>query len=266
MPIRVSRDRIIVGAATRLDIITPEKTISLGSTTGDTITRRELEYTDIMNNIGLVVAKIPSTDKFFIETSLAESTIEMLSEIWNKADEEEETIDDFPVRTVTLTKHQRAEPVREMIIEGPGAVIEQRTEPIVPVTLAHINSVAANPEYHTDKDRQRIAELRRFVADPATHQEVPIKPFVSIRQYNFPNVVTMSATSQILGKSSMTIIPVTFEVIADTRQETNTSPSLTDPSEDYFPQQAHTNTTNFGTIKHIGTEEMETQYQIEPIP
>ena len=246
--IQVKRDRIIVGAATRLDLIQaattdsdgtiiPERTIKLGSTIGDVIIRRETEYIDINNDLGITIAKIPTTDKFFIDMNLAENSIETLNEIWDKQDIEEETTDTGePTQAFNLMKRQGTEPLYKLITEGPGNVIETRGTP--------------TPIPGTTPPQQRV----------------PIYRHTTTRQYNFPFIVIITSTQQLMQRRAITSIPITFQVIANTRPKSNPdTPSLESTSGEP-PQQSDENTILFGQIKNIGTKEL-TGYTIdEDIP
>ena len=229
--IQIKRDRIIVGAATRLDLIqttiSESRTIELGSTIGDVIVRRETEYIDITNDLGIIIAKIATTDKFFVDMDLAESSIETLNEIWDKQEITESTTPTGkPIQTIDLKKPQDSEPFYKLIIEGPGNVIETR------------GSITPIPG-----------------TTPA-QQQVQIRRHITTRQYDFPFIVVMASSQQLMQRRAITSIPVTFQVIANTRPESNPdTPSLISPLGER-PQQSDENTVLFGQVKNIGTKEL----------
>ena len=241
--IQIKRDRIIVGAATRLDLIQdattllPERIIELGPTVGDVIIRRETEYTDITNDLGIIIAKIATTDKFFVDMNLAESSIETLNEIWDKQDIEEGTTNTGePTQAFNLIKRQETEPLYRLIVEGPGNVIETRGTP--------------TPIPGTTPPQQRV----------------PIYRHATTRQYNFPFIVVMASSQQLMQRRAITSIPITFQIIANTRPESNPdTPSLVTGLGER-PEQSDENTILFGQIKNIGTNELTGHTINEDIP
>lgn len=228
---QISRERIIVGAATRLDIITHDteqdlndidpdaesiesRIIRLGSTIGDVIVRRESEYLDITNNLGTVIDKMRTTDKFFIELNLAESQLETLNEIWDKqtittSTNPEDGIE-YETREFTLTTPESQETARTLVIEGPGVIREHRGTP-TPIA-------GSNPPM----------------------QHTPIYKRITTRRYQFNRTVSITSSQQAMQRGAATSIPITFEVLRDTSHNTASDT---------------TKTINFGKVKEIETRQ-----------
>ena len=117
MAIEVMRTRIIHGAATRLELDTND----LGPTIGSVVVRREADLIEIQTDLGGTIQKSRVKDQMFVETDLAESTLQNLVVAWGGTVEEILNADSsvaalrlkLDLATTRRTPH-------ELIIEGPG--------------------------------------------------------------------------------------------------------------------------------------------------
>ena len=108
---------IIYGAATRFEL----DSISLGATLGSIIVRRETELTDIQSDMGATLNKVRTSDRMFIETELAQSTLNNLVVAWGGMVAQTTHTDGTVLSKrlpLSITSNRQAS--RQMILEGPG--------------------------------------------------------------------------------------------------------------------------------------------------
>lgn len=119
MAITITRNRIIIGTITRLDIVTETHTVPLGPTTGEVIIRRETQQIDITTDTGTVIDKVRTQDKTFIDLTIAENTLDIIATLSGGAEPEITGTGESRRKTFRITN-----PIKEqtygLIIESPG--------------------------------------------------------------------------------------------------------------------------------------------------
>lgn len=116
--IEINRERIIVGAATRLEL----DGYDLGPTVGEVVVRRETELIDILTDLGTVIDKFQNRIQVFVELELAAATVHNLAIAWGgRAIETVQADGSVSAVKLALDPVYARESARQLIIEGPGA-------------------------------------------------------------------------------------------------------------------------------------------------
>ena len=118
--IQIQRERIIIGAATRLELqnIGTDQSIDLGPTKSPVTIKRQIEQIDIKTDLGSTLAKFRKTDKITVETTLAQNALETLQIIWG-GDTPQQTSEN-PITNTYHLHNVEMEKAYKLIIEGPG--------------------------------------------------------------------------------------------------------------------------------------------------